>query len=260
MFKKYYKAANDDIKTNRELIDKIFETAEKPSKTVKFTKIYKVGTAVAAVFVFAAGAFLYPQIVKLNETPTPIVESGQVVEERKTDLPIAETKEKKTQQKTTESIVQQENPERTVKEAVHEPVVGAENSGTAVVLETEDAQPFSIPERPSGRMIDAPPVNDTSEMSVDSFKEITAEETEKIQKFLKMTFGEKNEETGNVFIFEIVGKAENMYLGRWKWFVVDHNSLLCEFVLNEELTQMYECTYTENNAVTWNTQNNLLNN
>ncbi len=260
MFKKYYKAANDDIKTNRELIDRIFEAAEKPSKTIKFTKIYKVGTAVAAVFVFAAGAFLYPQIAKLNETPNLPVQTGLVSGEKKVEPINVETEEKTLQKETTEPIVQQKNSARTASEPVLESIEEDVNSGINVASETEGAQPFSIPERQSGRMIDAPPANDTREIAVDSFTEITAEETEKIQKFLKTTFGEKDEETGNVFIFEIVGKAENMYLGRWKWFVVDHSSMLCEFVINEELTEMYECIYTENQMVEWNTQNNLLNN
>lgn len=260
MFKKYYKAANDDIKTNRELIDKIFETAEKPSKTVKFTRIYKVGTAVAAVFIFAAGAFLYPQISKLNEIPNLPLQTGRINDVKKAEPIKTETKEQIPQKETAEPIVQQKNSARTASEPVPESVAEADNTTMAAVSETEDVQPFSIPEGSSGRMIDAPPVNDTREISFDSVKEITADETEKIQKFLKATFGEQDEDTGNVFIFEIVGKNENMYLGRWKWFVVDHNSLLCEFVLNEDMTEMYECTYNENNAVVWNTSNNLLNN
>jgi len=256
LFKKYYKAANDDIKTNRELIDKIFETAEKPSKTIKFTKIYKVGTAVAAVFVFAVGAFLYPQIAKLNDVPQLPEENEQVIENRVTP----EITEEKPLQKNSSAVVQQENPVMTVDEPAPEIIADVENSGIATASEADSAQPFSIPEGPVGRMIDAPPVNDTKETAVDSFTEITAEETEKIQKFLKTTFGEKDEQTGNVLIFEVVGKSENMYLGRWRWWVNDHSSLLCEFVLNEELTEMYECTYTENDTVEWNTQNNLLNN
>lgn len=260
MFKKYYNAANDDIKTNRELIEKIFEAAEKPSKTVKFAKFYKIGTAVAAVFVFAAGAFLYPQIAKLNQTPNLPVQTKQVIEEKKVEPINAGTEEKTPQKETTEPIVQQKNSAKTASEPAPEPIVEDANSGIDVASVTEDTQPFSIPERTYTRTIEAPPAIDTKEVLFDSFKEVSEEETKKVWQFLKETFGEKDEATGNVFIFEIVGKAENMYLGRWKWFVADHNSLLCEFVLNEEMTEMYECTYTEKNAVMWNTQNNLLNN
>ncbi len=260
MFKKYYKAANDDIKTNRELIDKIFDEAEKPSKTVKFANFYKVGTAIAAVFVLAAGAFLYPQITKINETPNVSSQTGQVIEKKKVEPIKTETKEQAPQNEAAEPIVKQKNAAKTASEPAPEPVAEDTNSGINVDAESEDAQPFSIPERSYARTLDASPAVDTEEMPFDSFKEVSAEEVEKVQNFLISTFGEKDEETGNVLIFEIVGKAEDMYLGRWKWFVVDHNSLLCEFVLNEELTEMYECTYTENGTVEWNTSNNLLNN
>ena len=260
MFKKYYKAANDDIKTNRELIDKIFETAEKQSKTVKFAKVYKIGTAIAAVFVVAAGAFLYPQIAKLNETPQISMETGQVTKDKNIQPANNEGTEQLPQKKADEPVVQQDNHRKTASEPVPEVATEDVNSGINAASETEDAQPFSIPERVGGRMIDAPPAYDTRGIAVDSFNEITPEETEKVQNFLKATFGEKDEPTGNALIFEIVGKAEGMYLGRWKGFVIDHSSLLCEFVLNAELTEMYECTYTENNTVVWNTQNNLLSN
>ncbi len=256
MFKKYYKAANDDIQTNRELIDKIFEAAEKPSKTVKFAKIYKIGTAVAAVFVFAAGAFLYPQITRLNEEPIPQVETGQEIEEKV----IQKVEKENFYQQTPESVVKQKNSAKTASEPAPEPIIEDENLGIDVASETKDAQPFSIPEGTYARTIEAQPAFDTKEVLFDSFKEVSEEETENVQEFLKATLGEKDEETGNIFLFEIVGKAENMYLGRWKWFVVDHNSLLCDFVLNEELTEMYECIYTENGAVQWNIQNNLVGN
>lgn len=256
MFKKYYKQANDDIKTNRELIDKIFEAAEKPSKTVKFAKVYKYGTAAAAVFVFAAGAFLYPQIAKLNKTPKPVVESGQVIEEKKPEPVIYDTKEQKSQNEAFAPIIQEKNSARTASEPAPEITADVENSGIAAEAETEDTQPFSVPKR----MLDAPPVADMAEIMTDSFKGIAAEETERVQQFLRTTFGEKDEETGNVFLFEISGKVENMYLGRWKWQLDDHSSLLCEFVLNDELTEMYECTYTEEGMVQWNTQNNMLSN
>lgn len=63
MFKKYYKQANDDIKPNRELIDKIFEQAEKSKKPISAV-IYKYGMAVAVVLVLAVSAFSYPKIAE----------------------------------------------------------------------------------------------------------------------------------------------------------------------------------------------------
>ena len=63
MFKKYYKQANDDIQPNRELIDKIFEQAEKNKKPISAV-VYKYGMAVAAVLVLAVSAFSYPKIAE----------------------------------------------------------------------------------------------------------------------------------------------------------------------------------------------------
>lgn len=260
MFKKYYKAANDDIKTNRDLIDKIFEEAEKPSKTVKFANFYKAGTAIAAAIVLVLGAFMYPYIEKVNETPDVPVQTGQLTEKKKTEPIKAETGEQTPQTEAVGPIVKQQNVEKTAGEPAPEPVAEDTNSGINTAAATEDAQPFSIPERSYTRTKDAPPELDSKEILFDSFTDVSAEESERIQKFLITNFGETDEETGNAFIFEIVGKSEGMYLGRWKWFVVDHNSLLCEFIINEELTEMYECTFDENNTVMWNTSNNLLNN
>lgn len=260
MFKKYYKAANDDIKTNRELIDKIFEEAEKPSKTVKFANFYKAGTAIAAVLVLAAGAFLYPQMVKLNETPNVPSHTGQVIEKKNVEPIKTETAEQKAQKEVADYVAQPENSAKTASEPAPEPAAEDTNSEINTAAATENAQPFSIPGRSYSRTTEAPPEFDANEMPFDSFAEVSAEETERIQNFLITNFGEKDEETGNALIFEIVGKSEGMYLGRWKWFVVDHNSLLCEFIINEELTEMYECTFNENNTVMWNTSNNLLNN
>ncbi|MGN0182105.1 MAG: S-layer homology domain-containing protein [Candidatus Ornithomonoglobus sp.] len=63
-------------------------------------------------------------------------------------------------------------------------------------------------------------------------------------------FGTEDAETGNPYIFEIVGEFdadnEHYYLGRWQWNVEGHNSLLCDFVLKESLTEMYDCTIKDN--------------
>ena len=260
MFKKYYKAANDDIKTNRELIDKIFETAEKPSKTVKFAKVYKIGTAVAAVVVLAIGAISYPQLVKLNETPNLPTETVVRPVKENASEPVNEGASEPTPQpKTTEPTIQPDTSVPEVTKTAPEPIADAENSVMTDVPDDE-FQPYLIPESTYARTIDAQAAVDANEILFDSFKVVSAEEIEKVQSFLILHFGEKDETTGNAFIFEIVGKAEGMYLGRWKWWVVDHSSKLCEFVLNEELTEMYDCTFNENNAVVWNASNNLLNN
>lgn len=63
MFKKYYKQANDDIQPNHELIDKIFEQAEKNKKPISAV-VYKYGMVAAAVLVLAVSAFSYPKIAE----------------------------------------------------------------------------------------------------------------------------------------------------------------------------------------------------
>ncbi|MGM9938060.1 MAG: hypothetical protein ACI38A_12010 [Candidatus Ornithomonoglobus sp.] len=60
--------------------------------------------------------------------------------------------------------------------------------------------------------------------------------------------------TRSAYVFEIVGEFdtdnEHYYLGRWQWNVEGHNSLLCDFVLKESLTEMYDCTI-EDNKIDW---------
>ena len=67
MFRKYYKEANDDIKPDRALIDKIFEKAEEPPKKTKVYKMYRYSAAVAAVMVLAVSAVAYPYIANMNK-------------------------------------------------------------------------------------------------------------------------------------------------------------------------------------------------
>ena len=53
MFKEQYKAANNSIPVNEELLKSLMAKAERPQKVIKFKNIYKIGTAVAAVLVLA---------------------------------------------------------------------------------------------------------------------------------------------------------------------------------------------------------------
>ena len=57
-----------------------------------------------------------------------------------------------------------------------------------------------------------------------------------------------------MYAFEIVGEFdmdnEHYYLGRWQWNVEGHNSLLCDFVLKESLTEMYDCCIKDN-KINW---------
>ena len=201
MIEKNYKDANDDINTNRQLIDNIFETSTTTPKEGKRVALYRYGAAVAAVFVVVFAAIFYDDIIRTN---------------------------------TEESVPQ-------MARAVPESPQG-------------DMAPFS-------RNIEGEPQNEFA-VKIDDFVEVPETQIEEKTEALIQRFGEKDKETGNMFIFEIVGRAEvnekGYYLGRWKWFVVDHSSLLTEFVLNEEMTGMYECVQNaETGDVVWNETINL---
>ncbi len=253
MFRKYYKAANDDISPNRELIDAIFEKAEnqntKPVKVYRFGRSY--GAMVAAALVLAATALVYPRLNKMNETPNVQpktnsvgIENSEIKNFSSTEYVYAENK--KESKASAEVAVTPSETENT-------------NSRIAAASEQNDEQGFIIPENAGvstgARMIDN---SNVCEIATESIIDANEAETASITEFLKSQFGEKDTETGNEYIFEIAGKTEEFYIGRWKWFVNDHSSLLTEFVLNLELTEMYEYQYTENATIQWSTENNLL--
>lgn len=66
MFKKYYKEANDDIKPDRELIDKIFERAEMPAPRRNVHKF--AGSALVAAAAIVLSIYSYPQLVHFAES------------------------------------------------------------------------------------------------------------------------------------------------------------------------------------------------
>ncbi len=234
MFKKYYKAANDDIKPNRELIDEIFEKAQtkKPAKKVfRFKPGY--GTAIAAVLVLVMGIAALPQINPAIETP--LEKSVQPRQIEAAEIKSAET----VTEKPAETPIKQND--------VPQP---------AATTETDAESTPSM-----ARM--TPPTDAVCEFMITELSEVTEEERKSIEDNLRRKFGEVDAETGNPFIFEIAGKSEfggeTVYVGRWRWWVKDHSSLLCEFVLNEQLTEMYECSPCgEDGLVKWTKTNNLL--
>ena len=108
-----------------------------------------------------------------------------------------------------------------------------------------------------------PPTDTACEFVITELSVVTEEEQTFVQESLIRKFGEVDEATGNPFIFEISGKSEvggeTVDVGRWRWWVHDHSSLLCEFVLNEQMTEMYECSPGgEDGLVRWTKSNNLL--
>lgn len=243
MFKKYYKAANDDIKPNRELIDEIFgkAPAEKPTKKVfRFKPGY--GTAIAAVLVLIMGIAAFPQINPANETH--LDESVQPRQIETAEIKSAET----VIQKPAQSSAKEQNDEKPVSET-------ADLNNQAIT--EADAETT-----PSMARI-TPPTGAVCEFVVEELSKVTEDERKSIVNNLRQKLGEVDTETGNSFIFEIVGKSEfggeTIYVGRWRWWVKDHSSLLCEFVLNEQMTEMYEChPCGEDGLVKWTKSDNLL--
>lgn len=82
MFRKYYKQANDDIVPDRELIDKIFEQADKKTVRTGKARVYRFGTAVAAVLILAVSAVAYPQIIRYGSDSRTVAEKQTVTDKQ----------------------------------------------------------------------------------------------------------------------------------------------------------------------------------
>ncbi len=244
MFRKCYKEANDSIETRRELIDGIFEkaTKEQPRKVYKLAVRY--GGAVAAVLVISAAAVFYPQIQKMNEnvpvTVSEVEREGALGGKEDSAGTLAEkiipVKENQAQDKT-ESEVYNVAVEKALNIAATNEVKKEARAITEDVAIIGGQVPF------------------------ENVLDVDDAEKEVVSSFLHSVFGEVDSATQNQLIFEIAGKFESggeiFYLGRWRWWVIDHSSLLTEFVLDEKLSQMYECRI-EDGEIIWKAENNLL--
>ncbi|MBQ9758058.1 MAG: hypothetical protein IJW15_06590 [Clostridia bacterium] len=243
MFRKYYKEANDSLEPNRALIDEIFEKAKKKEKSKIYKLAARYGTAMAAVLVIAATAVFYPQIKNLNEQlPVTVSETGggEVLagesienESMRTIVP-AEENQGMPKAETNDAVVTQE---KFSSDAINKEAMRSEQAITEDLAVTE------------GRV------------SMDEIYDVTDAEKNVVSSFLHSIFGERDEATQNKFLFEIVGKFDTdektFYLGRWRWWVGDHSSLLTEFVLDENLSNMYECI-ANGEGFSWTTENNFL--
>ncbi len=221
MFRKYYKAANDEIKPNRELIDKIFE---KSAQEKKKSKVYsfgaKYGTAIAAVLVLCVAVAVYPQIINIGD------ESQLITQDQQGDNGLLYT----TEHKTKESQLQNSDAKskaRIITEAVAD-------------IGNDMAKSYEI--------------------DINDLKAATDDEVTLATNNLKERLGTVDSSTGNIYIFEIAGKleteGEEYYLGRWRWQVDGHSSLICEFVLSGDFTRLYDCSIIDNKA-SWVTENNM---
>ena len=265
MFRKYYKAANDDIKPNRALIDKVFEVAESENK--RSSKVYKFGlkygTAVAAVFVLAVSAFLYPQIVKTNEdvenlTITAKNTQDDIKENELNEANIAYSS------KTTEGIKEAAGEsKKLMPENINDTADIAESK---ISVNTEEVTKFSAAESAhqsgtSARIMGNLSADNTCTADVDEVKEVTEEEITFITSLLYEKFGKIDKDTQNTYVFEISGKFDTadktLYLGRWRWLVDGHSSLLTEFVVDYEVSKMYECIISDS-SISWTTENNMI--
>ncbi len=261
MFRKYYKSVNDEVKTNRELIDKIFNQYAKTETNKNRSKLYsfgmRYGTTFAAVLVLCVAAAVYPKLIKLNETPKQVPQQTQpslasedilpagdgyeyAVDYAAVDVNTGEITEYRPNAPEGEKVITKENK-----------LNSAESTGE-YTNRARVAQPDEE-------------VNTTSSIvdyqaDISQLKSVTEDEVTLATNTLVEKLGTKDAATGNLYIFEIAGSLEtdekSYYLGRWKWFVDDHSSLICEFVLGDDLNDLYECKI-EDNIVKWSTTDNM---
>lgn len=244
MFRKYYKEANDSIETRHDLIDEIFEKATKKQSGKVYKLAVRYGGAVAAVLVVSAAAIFYPQIQKMNEdVPVDVSEVGRAAalgeNEESVDIlaeKVMPAKENHAQDKT-ESEVDSSIEEKALNATAANEVKREARAITEDFATIKGRVPF------------------------ENVRDVDNAEKEVVSSFLYSVFGEVDSQTQNQHIFEIAGKFESydetFYLGRWRWWVIDHSSLLTEFVLDESLSKMYECRI-EDGEIIWETENNLL--
>jgi len=134
--------------------------------------------------------------------------------------------------------------------------IGEENDGTGA-------------ERPMARGVEpvenieetAEPVEENSdhmrEADLDNLDEVSDGEYNVISNMLTSHFGEEDEMTGNPYVFEVVEKNDDVYVGRWRWLVDGHSSLITEFVVTSNMSEMYESSIVDD-KIRWSTEDNLL--
>ena len=250
MFRKKYKEFIDQTEPNRELINKIFEKTETENKQLTKSKLYKFtaryGAALAAVFILSVSAVIYTQLNYSDKKLIVQKESNdeEIMLENEFDaeeVDITAGQEDNVKHGETNDLTKEE----TVQNQPSEHYAYTEKNRTTPV----EPDLSEIKE------------NKASFLNLENSSEV---ENQLIYSVLKDYLGEKDLETGNQQIYEIVGKfnaeGEQYYLGRWRWLVNnDHSSLLCEFVLKGNLSEMYECII-ENDYITWTNENNFLKN
>ena len=277
MFRKYYKAANDEIKTNRELIDKIFDEYTETEEKRK-SRLYSVGArygmAFAAIFVLSIALLVYPQITKLNEEPIVTEQPNYI---NKADTGILSETDTKSGDGTENKLVINDYTAPNVQESDSEPKTGETEVSEAKMVEPQQDIVDSHNENDFSAELQSDSNNEIRlaantyeerngqlsnlyEIEISAMKTITDDEIRIATNILEEKLGKSDENTGNLYIFDIAGKLEteggSYYLGRWKWLVDDHTSLLCEFVLSCDFNGLYKCAINDN-KVQWNTDTNM---
>lgn len=253
MFKKYYKAANDDVSPKRELIDKIFKTATSESDK-KRTKIYpfihKHSAVAAAVLVLIVSVSVYPQIKNYDKklTSGETTNKKSIIEENTHDTALYTAQEGKLNEEK-ESKILDYSKNTAIKENLLSNEDGNEKISKNRMIAGEKSVENSVKE----------PAN--FEILPEALIEVSDEEVKEITLKLTERFGTADEETGNEYIFEIIGKAEfpqnNFYIVRWRWLVDYHSSLLTTIAVTEDTEKIYECVY-EDEKLLWNDEKNLI--
>ena len=236
MFRKYYKAANDEIKTNRELIDKIFEISsanEKPKNKV-YSFGTKYGTAFAAVLVLCIVLAVYPQITKLNEEPEVIGQQNKVNRTEAKILPEITSKDNIENEPALSN-----NTAPKVQDFSSEPRTSENGEvrsevGSARIVEPQQDIVDSHNENDVSAKLQADSNNEirlaantyeekvgklsnSYEIDVSTMLSVTDDEIQLSTNILEEKLGKSDNDTGHIFIFEIAGKLEteenSYYLG-----------------------------------------------
>lgn len=249
LFKKYYKLANDDITPKRELIDKIFETADgendkKKAKVYQF--IPKYSAAFAAVLVLIVSVAMYPQIKEYDKKYVSVETTNKksVIEENTADTAMYTAEEGNLKaEESTDTFDYSKSTD--FKESQPAGDVSNEKALNSRIIADEQS---------------AVKAAESFEILPEDLKNVSSEEVKKITSKLIERFGATDTETGNEFIFEVTGKAEfsqdSFYIVRWRWFLETHSSLLTTLALTEDATQIYECVYNGEKFL-WTAENNL---
>ncbi len=252
MFKKYYKAANDDITPKRELIDKIFETTEGENDKKK-AKIYqfipKCSAALAAVLVLIVSVAVYPPIKEYDKKYVSVETTNKKssIEEDTADTAIYTAEEGNLkEEKSAETVDYSKSTD--LKESLPLADVSNEKVSNSRIIAEEQS------------VVNSFNASENFEILPEDLKNVSNEEVKKIISKLTERFGTVDEETGNQYIFEIIGKAEfsqdSFYIVRWRWFLETHSSLLTTLAVTEDATQIYECVYNGEKFL-WTAENNF---